>query len=266
MYLILLFFLFLFIFTYLIFRKEKEPKKYLVMYSGGLDSLYVLYHLLKNNKKVHIHHVILIDDTDRWESELKMVRDVIKVLKNNYNFDYTESTSSYKGINKNLHFTMDTDTNSFVGLHMALINECDAIATGHLPPERRYYDRKVMNGVINLLCDAKGIKEKPILIEFPNIQIKNIEKNERNIIKTLLKDDINKALIKKNESINKFEEYTDIAYDIFRYKLAEYQALPPELRDLYTGCRFPKIRKNNKIDFCGKCINCKYRDLLNSSS
>lgn len=264
MYIIL--FILIFVLLYFILsKKSNNISKYLVMYSGGLDSLFVLYNLLQNGKNVHVHHIILIDDTDRWESELKMVRDVVKILKEKYNFDYTESTSSYAGINKNLHFTMDTDTTSIVALHMALINQCDAIATGHLPPERRYYDRKVINGVINLLCDAKGIKEKPILIEFPKLKIKNRDFNERNLVKELLKNDISKALVKKNESQNKFEEYADVAYDIYRYKLAEYLALPSELRDLYTGCRFPKIRKNN-INFCGKCINCKYRDLINSSS
>lgn len=264
MYLHLLLLIFILTFLFFLSQKKKEPKKYLVMYSGGLDSLFILHYLLKNNKNVHIHHVILEDNTDRWKAEYNLVKKVIEKLKEIYPFEYSESYNSYKNIDKNLYFTQDTDTNAVIALHMALINNCDAIATGHLPPEKRFYDKKVINGIINLLCDAKEIKNKPILIDFPKLQLKNYNEHEKILLSNIFKDEIYDYINKNNKNQNRFNEYLDIIYDIYRYKLAEYQALPPELRDLYTGCRFPKIEKDNII-FCEKCINCKYRKLLNSS-
>ena len=66
----------------------------IVMLSGGLDSVYLLYHYLtKTDLDVHAHHIVLkTPSEDRWEEEVKASRAVEKYCKNQYrDFQYSES-------------------------------------------------------------------------------------------------------------------------------------------------------------------------------
>src|SRR5690606_10814362 len=63
-------------------------------YSGGLDSAFVLYLLLKKGRKVLVHHVRLTDKKGRQQNEYKAVRDTLRWLKSQNlpgDFIYKES-------------------------------------------------------------------------------------------------------------------------------------------------------------------------------
>lgn len=74
----------------------------LVMWSGGIDSTYVLAELLcETDVPVHAHHINLINHECRHVAEKKAVDDLLPKLQAIRPFVYTESTidhSQYRGI------------------------------------------------------------------------------------------------------------------------------------------------------------------------
>jgi 7-cyano-7-deazaguanine synthase in queuosine biosynthesis len=69
----------------------------LLMFSGGLDSTYILNDLMKKNEKVWVHHITLINTVEeRWVEEREAAREIVKWLWNKYRkFPYTESEWSF---------------------------------------------------------------------------------------------------------------------------------------------------------------------------
>lgn len=65
----------------------------LVMFSGGVDSTFMLYHYLKNTDyNIHVHHISLRYPSEpRWEEEDMASRKVVEYCKNIRDFEYTES-------------------------------------------------------------------------------------------------------------------------------------------------------------------------------
>ncbi|MBC8549615.1 MAG: hypothetical protein H8D23_08180 [Candidatus Brocadiales bacterium] len=76
--------------------------KILCMYSGGLDSLGVLYKLLTAEEyadyKILVHHMILDNREDRAEAEKTAVEKTMTYFRENdyHPFEYTESTHEYR--------------------------------------------------------------------------------------------------------------------------------------------------------------------------
>jgi 7-cyano-7-deazaguanine synthase in queuosine biosynthesis len=70
--------------------------KYLVMFSGGLDSTGLLWHLLDSEQQVHVHHMIYLN---RQSEDVAARRIVDWLHDTGYKFDYTESTIDVPRIN-----------------------------------------------------------------------------------------------------------------------------------------------------------------------
>lgn len=80
------------------FKDTVEPEeKILIMFSGGIDSVAVLYLLLKDTEcPIHVHHIAFDNAERRWEAEQIAVRDTLKYLTEKYRqVEYTESTYTF---------------------------------------------------------------------------------------------------------------------------------------------------------------------------
>jgi len=101
----------------------------LAMYSGGLDSLGMIYRLLTdtdyNQYNIHIHHVHNQNVENRQRAEAITVKVALEELKNlGFEFEYSDS-----GINSpvfdtptGFRFLFDTDTMSLFGGFIASVN------------------------------------------------------------------------------------------------------------------------------------------------
>ena len=68
-------------------------KKAIVSWSGGIDSTYVLYHLLKDKDyEVHAHHVKLLNRGSMMGKQLQAIKILEPMLQKVRPFKYTEST------------------------------------------------------------------------------------------------------------------------------------------------------------------------------
>ena len=102
-----------------------EQSTILAMYSGGLDSLGMVYRLLTapeyQSYKIHIHHVHNRNVENRDRAEAIAVDIALKELKTlGFDFDYTESeigTQAY-----GIHFMFDTDSINFFAGYVASVN------------------------------------------------------------------------------------------------------------------------------------------------
>lgn len=102
-----------------------EQKTILAMYSGGLDSLGMVYKLLTDPEykeyKLHIHHVHNKNVENRWRAEQVAVDSATRELKRlGYTFDYSESEIGSQSFGK--HFLFDTDTMNFFAGYVASVN------------------------------------------------------------------------------------------------------------------------------------------------
>jgi len=91
----------------------------IMAFSGGVDSVYVLYKYMKDNpnKTILIHHVRLKNHQGRMEYELRAVKDVLRWMdKHGYRlrYKYIESGMDYGNI-KNIHYDI-TSVACFTGI------------------------------------------------------------------------------------------------------------------------------------------------------
>ena len=113
-----------------------EPIKptILAMYSGGLDSLGMVYKLLTEDEytdyDVHIHHVHNKNVENRWRAEAVTVDTALKELKRlGYKFAYSESEIGTQPFGRN--FLYDTDSMNFFAGYVASVNpDIEKIALG----------------------------------------------------------------------------------------------------------------------------------------
>ena len=102
-----------------------EQKTILAMYSGGLDSLGMIYKLLTDSEykdyKLHIHHVHNKNIENRHKAEAVVVDLAIKELKQlGFNFVYSESEISTQPYGMN--FLYDSDTINFFAGYICSVN------------------------------------------------------------------------------------------------------------------------------------------------
>lgn len=95
------------------------------MYSGGLDSLGMVYMLLTEDAykdyDIHIHHVHNKNIEQRWRAESVAVDLATKELKRlGYMFAYSESEIATQPFGR--HFLYDTDTMNFFAGYVASVN------------------------------------------------------------------------------------------------------------------------------------------------
>jgi len=104
------------------------------MYSGGLDSLGMVYKLLTEDQykdyDIHIHHVHNKNVENRWRAEAIAVDLATKELKRlGYNFAYSESEIGTQPFGRN--FLFDTDTMNFFAGYVSLVNpDIEKVAMG----------------------------------------------------------------------------------------------------------------------------------------
>jgi 7-cyano-7-deazaguanine synthase in queuosine biosynthesis len=132
-----------------------EHKTILAMYSGGLDSLGMIYKLLTDPEyqdyHIHIHHVHQRNVEQRAKAEMIAVQTVLKELETlGYSFAYSESeigTQPYNG-----HFLFDTDSINFFAGYICSVNpDIEYVALGmqandnnHSLEERRIRANKIL--------------------------------------------------------------------------------------------------------------------------
>jgi 7-cyano-7-deazaguanine synthase in queuosine biosynthesis len=102
-----------------------EQPQILAMYSGGLDSLGMVYQLLTNSEykdySLHIHHVHNKNIENRWRAEALTVNLVIKELKRlGFTFEYSESEIGTQPYGR--YFLFDSDTINFFAGYVASVN------------------------------------------------------------------------------------------------------------------------------------------------
>jgi len=113
---------------------EQIKPTILAMYSGGLDSLGMVYKLLTEDQykdyDIHIHHVHNKNVENRWRAEAIAVDLATKELKRlGYNFAYSESEIGTQPFGRN--FLFDTDTMNFFAGYVSLVNpDIEKVAMG----------------------------------------------------------------------------------------------------------------------------------------
>ena len=115
-----------------------EKQTILAMYSGGLDSLYMVYKLLTSteysDKLIHIHHINIHNVEDRFKAEALMVNAALTKLKQHgFKFEYSESSISGPVFRKNnkVAYMYDWDIVRFYAGWIASVNpDICAIAIG----------------------------------------------------------------------------------------------------------------------------------------
>ena len=84
--------------TYDQFKAEVQPAdKVLILLSGGVDSVGMLYRILSENKcRVYVYHVNMENRERRHEAESKAVKKTVKILQDmGYKFHYHETSFSF---------------------------------------------------------------------------------------------------------------------------------------------------------------------------
>jgi 7-cyano-7-deazaguanine synthase in queuosine biosynthesis len=142
-----------------------EPKPIiLAMYSGGLDSLGMIYKLLTNDEYkdyfIHIHHVHNKNVENRWKAEQQAVNLAIKELENlGFDFLYSESEIGSQPYGK--QFLYDTDTmNFFAGYICSANSDIKKVAMGMQSSDanQSLEDRRVRaNNILRAFTDAEKI-------------------------------------------------------------------------------------------------------------
>lgn len=103
----------------------------LAMLSGGIDSVGMVYSLLKAGERLHIHHIEIENEENRTVVENVAVKNVLAYLKsvNLTNFEYT--TSKVTGPTINGNFLYDSDiVNFFAGFICSSNKNIKKVALG----------------------------------------------------------------------------------------------------------------------------------------
>jgi|688.fasta_scaffold19208_2 7-cyano-7-deazaguanine synthase in queuosine biosynthesis len=90
----------------------RDDSDILLMFSGGLDSTGVFYKLIKEKRKLHVHHLYLVNKENRQKAEDVAVKSVCEYMKNLGNFYYSESIHEYPCYNDS--FMWDSDLYNFI--------------------------------------------------------------------------------------------------------------------------------------------------------
>ncbi|MFT7287771.1 MAG: 7-cyano-7-deazaguanine synthase in queuosine biosynthesis [Halieaceae bacterium] len=192
----------------------------LVMLSGGLDSVGMLYLLLKqeHGHPLHVHHVNLYG----WESDGKPVaeslaiRDVTDYLwAQGYRFEYSESTVHYEysAFDQSIYYFQAAS----LAASMPLVSR---VAIGRLNE------------------DIPDTQKSPFRVHPTTAGIA--------VFNTVL------------EQWPLQERHVEVVYPVEKFsKAALAAALPQDLKDLACSCRSPVIVDDNSWARCGKCTKCR---------
>ena len=141
-----------------------EQQIILAMYSGGLDSLGMVYKLLTEDAykdyTVHIHHVHNRNVENRWRAEAIAVEQAVKELRAlGFEFEYSESEIGTQPFGR--HFLFDTDTMNFFAGYVCSVNpNIKLVAMGMQADDanQSLEDRRVRaNNILRAFTDVKKI-------------------------------------------------------------------------------------------------------------
>jgi 7-cyano-7-deazaguanine synthase in queuosine biosynthesis len=142
-----------------------EPKPIiLAMYSGGLDSLGMIYKLLTEDQYkdhyIHVHHVHNKNVENRWRAEKIAVDQAVKELRAlGFDFLYSESEIGSQPYGK--RFLFDTDTMNFFAGYICSVNpDIKLVAMGMQANDanQSLEDRRVRaNNILRAFTDAEKI-------------------------------------------------------------------------------------------------------------
>ena len=142
---------------------EQRPT-ILAMYSGGLDSLGMVYLLLTedayNDYDIHVHHVHNKNVENRWRAEALAVDIATKELKNlGFKFAYSESEIGTVPFGRS--FMYDTDSINFFAGYVASVNpDIKKVAMGMQANDanQRLEERRIRaNKILSAFTDAEKI-------------------------------------------------------------------------------------------------------------
>ena len=106
-------------------------KQILIMWSGGLDSSYMLYkYLTETDYPIHAHHIILQNRAEfRWHQEQVAVNNIRDWLKKNCRkFDYSESSYYNRFVGRDIALVLFVASQICYGLCWAGIDEIEVLA------------------------------------------------------------------------------------------------------------------------------------------
>jgi len=141
-----------------------EQQTILAMYSGGLDSLGMVYQLLTNDEykdyAIHVHHVHNKNAENRWRAEQIAVDLTVKKLKSlGFEFAYSESEIGTVPFNNN--FMFDTDSMNFFAGYVCSVNpNITKVAMGMQANDanQRLEERRIRaNKILQAFTDAEKI-------------------------------------------------------------------------------------------------------------
>ena len=195
----------------------------LVMFSGGVDSTFMLYHYLKNTDyKIHVHHISLRYPSEpRWKEEDIASKNIVQYCQNIRSFDYSESRMDF-GFYK--YAGRDSDTQLVMAAKVAPnIKGPISLALGWQYSD---YQEDLINGRAK-----ERVTEK---------------------LWEALCESIDYGL---DKHINR-----EILLPLVQMKLSKKEMLkilPLELLRLTWSCRRPLKDKNSVSRPCGKCHPCR---------
>jgi len=197
-------------------------KTILLMFSGGLDSTYMLYYYLKNtNYNIHVHHISLRYPSEpRWREEDIASRNIVKLCQKIRPFEYSESRVDigfYKYVGR------DSDTQLLMASKVAPnLNGKVSVALGW---QYNDYQSDLLNG------RARDKKSEKLWEALCN----SMDAPHGNSISRELLFPLVEMRLSKREMI---------------------KLLPKELLHLTWSCRTPVKNENNISIACGKCHPC----------
>jgi 7-cyano-7-deazaguanine synthase in queuosine biosynthesis len=136
----------------------------LAMYSGGLDSLGMIYKLLTEAEykdySIHIHHVHNKNVENRWRAEKIAVDQAVKELRA-LGFEFVYSESEIGSQPYGTRFLFDTDTMNFFAGYICSVNpDIKKVAMGMQANDanQTLEDRRVRaNNILRAFTDAEKI-------------------------------------------------------------------------------------------------------------
>lgn len=134
------------------------------MYSGGLDSLGMVYKLLTEEQykgyDIHIHHVHNKNVENRWRAEQIAVDIALAELKN-LGFKFAYSESEIGSVPFGQHFMFDTDSMNFFAGYVCSVNpDIKKVAMGMQSNDanQRLEERRIRaNKILQAFTDAEKI-------------------------------------------------------------------------------------------------------------
>lgn len=198
----------------------------IVMFSGGPDSVYVLYHyLVKTSHIVHAHRIDMRYPSEpRWKEENEATERIYKYCREHYRA-FTSSTTLY-----------EYPFGAYVGWDSDLICLVSLRVAANLANRFRRHRVKV---AVGWNCDDRLR---------PSVARRIERKVTNNLFKAChdsLPDEFRKQIQDKIEYV---------LMDLGMYKKDIYLGLPEELWNMSWSCRTPRSGKP-----CGRCHACKLR-------